>query len=111
LNIIERYNISLDTYDEFQIKLTVPVYGCLAILTSDSKLLIGGGYNSQRGSVENVYTIDLSNGVISNMKPLSKPAWTVLPPYLNNDEIILFSTGEETDILPQIVKYNIDLPF
>jgi hypothetical protein len=48
--------------------------------------------------------------MINDMKSLPKPAWTVLPPYLNNTEIIMFSTGEETDDFPQIVSYSLDLP-
>jgi hypothetical protein len=111
LNVIERYNVALDIYHEFQIRLKYPVYGSLVFLTSDTKLFIAGGYNNQKGSIYNAYTIDLSNGIVTDLKALSTPAWTVYQPYLENNNILMFSTGEETEGYPQIISYTIDLPY
>jgi hypothetical protein len=81
VNRIERYDIFKNKYDEFNVKLPYPVYGCISTLVSDSKILIAGGWSEENGDSAKVYTINLSDGNIEYLENLKQPGWTVLPPY------------------------------
>jgi hypothetical protein len=92
------------------IKMPVCVYGCAATLVSDSKILILGGYNTQKGNSSDAFTIDLSNGSITTLPSLKYGVWTTMPIYYSNGHINIFSTGEESDDYPTHLTYSIRVP-
>ena len=81
----------------------------MATFISESKLFIAGGYNSIKGSINNVYTVGLNDGKIVEYPPLIKSTWTVLPCYVLINEIFMICTGEENDEMPECVSYDLSI--
>lgn len=110
MSTIERYSIRNNRYDLLDLNLKIPVYGCIALLASDQKLLIAGGFNTTRGAVNNVFTIHLSNGCIEDYAPLKESAWTAMPPFYKHGNLSYFTDSEEGDSLPNVKHYPLFLP-
>jgi hypothetical protein len=89
--------------------LLSPLYGCVATLVSDFKILIVGGWSDTSGYSRKAYTLDLSIGKFDFLPDLDQNAWSVLPAYYQNGAINFFSTGEEADSLPVHVAYILKL--
>ena len=108
---IERYDILLNKFDEFKVRLQVPVYGCFVVPVNESKILIGGGFNSNNGNSDKVYTVDTHSGQINYLNNLSNPSWSVLAPVYMNGALHFFSCGEESDnTFPEEIKYSFNVP-
>ncbi len=90
--------------------MPINAYGCAATLVSDSKILILGGYNECDGNSSKVFTVDLSEGSITNLPSLKYGVWTTLPIYYSNGMINIFSTGEDTDSFPDQITYSLKIP-
>jgi hypothetical protein len=69
-----------------------------------------GGFNESRGNSTDVFTIDLSNGNITNLPSLKYGVWTTLPIYYSNGNINIFSTGEESNEYPNQITYSLKIP-
>ncbi len=111
MNRIERYNTLTNKFEELNFRLVQPVYGCFVVPVNETKLLIGGGFNTANGNSNTVYTIDVFNGNINYLPPMINPGWTVLSPLYLNGAIHIFSCGEESDDnLPEHLIYPINLP-
>jgi len=82
-----------------------------SFLVSDSKILLLGGYNTNKGNNKDVIIIDLSNGAIKTIGKINTDIWSTLAPIYRNGNLYIISTGEEVDQdMPKIFEYPIDIP-
>lgn len=109
-NIIERYDITQNRFDEFKVRLPNPVYGSAVAVVSDAKIFIAGGWSEKCGNSNKAITIDLGNGQINYLSDLPLAGWTVLPTYFNNGALHIFSQGEETEGFPDHAAFPINVP-
>lgn len=110
LSTIDKYSVKQDKYDLLSISLNMPIYGCVALLASNKKLLICGGFNSQIGPLESVYTINLFDEIRQELAPLKKTGWTAMPHLYKHGALTFFTDSEEGNALPGINTYPLALP-
>jgi hypothetical protein len=111
VNRIEKYDIAQDYFEELNIKLPNPVYGCFATMVNESKILIGGGWTEEKGNSSITYSLDISSGKCNYLKDIPAACWTILPVFYKYGNLHIFSIGEETDGKPDHHAYPVQIPF
>ncbi len=100
-------------FTELSIRLPVTVYGVLTTLVNSNQILIAGGYSEENQEQNKAYTINVSNGSIKHLPPLSRKCWSILPIFYlkENSSFEIFHTSEETDEqMPENISYTLKLP-
>jgi hypothetical protein len=98
-------------FDLFQTYLPEAYYGISSFLVSDSKIILLGGFNSNKGNNRDVIIIDLSNGAIKQIGKINQDIWSTFSPFYFNGNLYIISTGEEVEQdMPKIFEYPINLP-
>jgi hypothetical protein len=98
-------------FDVFKSYLPQAYYGMSSFLVSDSKIILLGGYNTEKGNNKDVIIVDLSNGIIKQIGRIDVDIWSTISPIYLNGNLYVISTGEEIDEdMPVLFEYPVNLP-
>ncbi len=107
MDIIERYNISVDFWEVMNIKLPVRIE-CTSTVQSGNEMLILGGYSYDYGLMNTVFAYDYINNSMRkcNINLLSN-GWCIYQPIKQGNNIHVFFGGEE-EFPPKHIVYTIN---
>jgi N-acetylneuraminic acid mutarotase len=95
LDNIEKYNIQSDKWEILNVRLPIKIE-CPACVHYNNEVLILGGFSSDKGSSDTVYSLDINKfSIQAYEKKLDQPGWSIYQPIKIGRKIHIFYGGEE----------------